>query len=876
MESSWENEGESQERISQGDGRVTSERWQTIKEILDTSLDLSPEQRPNFLKRRCGDDRALREDVERLLAMEEKAENLMERPAISLRPQDPNPLQIPDESRTADANLGRRIGPYKIEGLLGRGGMGAVYLAVREDDYEKRVALKIVPGGPYSAELSRRFRHERQILARLEHPQIARLLDGGTTDDGLPYLVMEYIEGEPIDRYCHTRRLPTRERLELFRRILEPVRFAHQNLVVHRDLKPSNIVVTPDGVPKLVDFGIAKLLEPASASQVLTHDKAPMTLKYASPEQLRGEPITTASDIYSLGVVLYQLLTGRLPCHLDLAPTPQIIRAVCEEEPQKPSTAIRHAAEVEGAGGRIVQLTPESVSRSRRTDPRRLRRRLTGDLDAITLMALRKEPRRRYGFVEQLSEDLRRHLVGLPVRARKRTLPYRVGKFARRNKLAVAVLLLMLGSWVTTLVQWQKAVREQRRSERVSTFLKDLFRASDPDRTAAEILPASEILDRGRELIGETLEGEPELFATLTATMGRVYLKLGRYEDARLLLERSLEVRRAVLGEEDPLVARSRQYLASLYRKTGDLPATEKLLREALEVERRLLPPDDPELVIRFNNLAVLLYEKGDYAAAEELFREVLATRRKLHGEDHPDVVRTLNNLAALFEIRGQYEDAESHYRRGLAIRLELHGPEHWEVARSLYNLAVVLSSREKYVEAEELLRRSLRIRTDLYGRDHPDVALSLSGLAQVLSVRGGWQEAEQRFQEALAIQRARLGEEHPQTARTKRNLALHRLRRGVPAAAESLIREALASLRAKRPEGHWEIADAESVLGACLVAMGRFEDAEPLLIGGYEGLARIRGVQAVPTRKARLRLVELYTAWGRPEEVERHRPTRE
>jgi len=437
-----------------------------------------------------------------------------------------------------DPNVGRRIGPYRVERLLARGGMGMVYVAVREDDYEQQVALKLIHPDRLSVRGLDRFYKERQILARLQHPNVARLLDGGTCDRLLPYLVMEYVEGEPIDRYCERHRLGPRQRLELFCTVCEAVQFAHRNLVVHRDLKPSNVLVTSAGVVKLLDFGIAKLLnDELYASESTVPGEEPMTPIYASPEQIVGQMITTASDVYSLGVLLCKLLTGHLPYDLRDYGAAQMVEAVCRMEPRNPSSLVRGKAE---------------------------RRRLAGDVDAVVLKALRKDPGERYASASELAEGVRRHLAHLPVRASAGSWSYRARKLVRRYKLGVALvltlLLTILGFSVATTVLWRRAVEQKRqvvaqkelaersllRAEQVSTFLRELFRTADPNVAQGEPPSVREILDRSRpRLLAGELENEPEVRADLLDTLGSVYDDLGFFDDARALKEEALRVRRA-------------------------------------------------------------------------------------------------------------------------------------------------------------------------------------------------------------------------------------------------------------------------------------------------------------------------------------------
>ena len=806
---------------------MTPERWQRIDELLSQAREHPAGDRSAFLAEACRGEPALRREVEALLAFDQHPA-FLDQPAFSVHADDPD--------------LERRIGPYLILRLLGRGGMGAVYLAARQDDYRRQVALKLVKRGMDSDEIVRRFENERQILADLDHPHVARLLDGGTTADGRPYFVMEYVDGEPIDRYCDRRKLSTRERLRLFRQVCSAVHLSHQNLVVHRDLKPGNILVTRDGgVPKLLDFGIAKLLEPELAARTLATmpGHRPMTLRYASPEQARGDLVTTASDTYSLGVLLYRLLTGHHPTDLedlDSHSTQEILRRICEHEPRKPSTAVRSHKKIHDGEETVVDLTPESVSRTRDGDPRKLRRRLAGDLDAIVLKALRKEPKARYGSVEQFSEDVRRHLDGLPVTARKGTFTYRAGKFVRRNRWGLAVLFLILGFSAATTALWQQArrereqaVQERQRADQAFRFLVDLFETSDPNQAQGKVLTAREILGRGKRELAEVLKEDPRLWTELVDALGKIYRKLGLYDEAREVME------------------------------------------ESLRHLRQDVPGDDPEVAKRIANLAVLRYDGGDYEAAERLFREAHEMLLRL-GQEDAENVNYVNNLATILAHHGELAEAEELYRWGLAIREAADGPEHPRVATSLRSLGNVLYLGGDFEAAEPLLRRALEIRRQAYGPRDTRVAAVLDKLGSVLAALGGEEEAEALFNEALAIRRERLGEDHVDLARTRKNLAALLLARGDLAAGEELLDRALATLRRIKPEDDWEIADAESLLGAYLLRRGRYEEAEPYLIESYPTIKKIRGEHTIYSRIALKRILELYEAWGKPEKLATYR----
>jgi len=744
----------------------------------------------------------------------------------------------------------RRVGPYLLMRELGHGGMGTVYLAVRADEhFHKRVAVKIVRGGGGSEAVVRYFKRERQILAGLDHPNIAKLLDGGTTDDGLPYFVMEYVEGQRIDAYCDERRLATVERLRLFQVVCAAVQYAHRNLIVHRDLKPGNIIVTPDGVPKLLDFGIATLLDSAAASAAApTATALALTPEYASPEQARGEPITTASDVYSLGVILYELLTGQRPYRLKTRQPLEVLRAVCDQEPEKPSTAVGRMRVQAARGTETDAATPDTavaVSATREGTPARLERKLRGDVDNILMMALRKEPPRRYTSVEAFSEDIRRYLEGLPVHARKATPAYRAGKFVRRHTAGVAaaaaVGVLLVGFTVAMAVQSARvarerdlaekertvaqqeratAQRERETAQRISAFLVDLFRISDPSQARGQTITAREILDRGTAKIRTELQDQPQVRATLMDTMGDVLASLGLYDRAIPLLEEALQARKAALGADHLDVAASLSHLATLRLDTGDYVGAETLHREALAIRRKRLGNEHPDVAASLDSLAGAVHEKGDYAAAEGFYREALVMRRKLLGNDHPDVARTLNNLSTVLFGNGDYAGAESLQREALALKRKLLGNEHPHVANGLNNLAALLRAKGDYAGAEALHREVVALQRKLVGDEHPRMAMSLASYADTL-------------------------------CRDKK-----------PAEAEPLAREALAIFRKALPKGHPYIAETESVLGGCLALSGRYPEAEALLLRSYPVLT-VKGT--FEGREALERIVRLYEGWGKP-----------
>ena len=860
---------------------MTPERWQRINELFEQEAGLDPAGRTARLEAASGGDPELRGEVERLLAADLQAGSFLE-----------NLVRWTPEERPAGGDLpaDRRIGPYRIEREIGHGGMGTVYLAERADGvFEKEVAVKVVRRGFDTADALRRFELEQRILARLEHPGIARLYDAGTTEEGLPYVVMEHVEGLPIHRWCEEHRLAVAERLKLFLEVCAAVHYAHQNLIAHRDIKPSNILVDAAGRPRLLDFGIAKLLSPEGEEAVdLTRAVRPMTPGYASPEQIRGEPVTTASDVYSLGVLLYELLAGRQPFVLAGLSPREIERIVGEETPQPPSRA---AVSPELPAGR-----PEGAER--------LRRLLAGDLDRIILKAMHKEPGRRYATVDQLADDIRRHLAGLPVLARGDSFWYRTGKLVRRHKLAAALVLVVVAAGLGTAVlaveraraldrataALVRADREAAKAREATDLLVELFKISDPRVTAGETVTAREVLRQGTRRVEAEVAQQPEIAGELLGTIGRVYLNLelpheavpilqralaasrraygprhpdvatalddlaralrdeGKYAAAEPLARHALALRRDLLGDSHPDVATSLGNLGTLLSRSGQLPAAEAALTEALAL-RRLLPPD-ARLGDSLTDLAFLYQEQAEYRRAAVLFREALAVYRRQLGPEHPTAATAVNNLAMALYRQGDAA-AEPLLREALRLHRRGLGEDHPAVAATLENLAGMLAERGDFAAAEPLAREALALHRKELGDRHPKVGGGINTLAVLLHSRGDLAGAEELFREALALRREILPPEHPETAASLVGLGAVLADRGEVRQAEPLLREALAMRRHVLPPGHWRIAAAESELGGCLARQRRWQEARPLLVGSYSRLREALGAEHRQTRRA-------------------------
>jgi serine/threonine-protein kinase len=853
-------------------------RMRRVDAVLDAVLTSEPTHWPALLDEKCSGDPELRREVEALLARLDTASRFLESPPGAIAAALIAEQRESDNLLAADTYTGRRIGAYRIDRELGRGGMSRVFLAERADgEFEQRVALKLLrPGLDSDLDLAR-LRAERQILASLNHPNIARLFDGGVTDEGLPYLVMEYIDGQPLDRYSEERRLSVRERLELFRAVAEATEYAHRNLVVHRDLKPSNILVTTDGTVKLLDFGLAKLMQSGAPAATPTTRAGHgwMTPEYAAPEQIRGTGVNTVTDVYQLGAVLYELLSGRLPFahHGTLF---ELQNAVLQEEPALPSVAVLRARDGVGAAGQPnevqTQANPDDIARTRS-------RALRGDLDAIVMKALHKEPDRRYASAAALREDIDRHLSGRAVLARPDSAGYRLRKFVRRHRGGVAVAAALVIGVVVAATRERRlrgvAETEARTAGAVEQYLTATFGAADPflpQDSSAGRSTARDLLDRGVARLDTALAGQPAVRARLRTALGKVYVNLGLYDQAASQLQVALTEQRAITGDRHLATATNLDELGELRSHQGRLEEADSLLAAALELRRTLLGSRDSTTVATMERLANVRRQREDHAAAEALAREALSVRQALHGEtalptaasehlladvlsgrgadkeaaalfraalatrerlagrNHPLVALTLFNLALSERRLGNVAVAESLYRRTLDIEKRALGENHPQVSATLNGLADLLQkATNRSAEAESLLRQSLAINRRIYGERHPEVSTNLGNLAVVVRDRGDYDEAEKLLGEALAIDEALLGPEHSYVGYDLNELAVVLRLRGKPDSAVSILRRVLALTTRAVGEGHRNTIAVKVNMGRALRESGRHEEAAAL-----------------------------------------------
>ncbi|MGQ0648442.1 MAG: protein kinase domain-containing protein [Gemmatimonadaceae bacterium] len=821
-----------------------AEEWRYANRLFAAGLELPRDARDAMFARECANNEQLKERVLALVA----AHDALGADATGSR----DFLGRLDVERAVGLlNTGRAVGPYRIVRELGRGGMGAVYLAERTDgQFEQLVALKVIKRGMDTEEIHRRFRAERQILARLNHPHIARLLDGGLTEQGQPWFAMEYVQGEPITTHCDTQRLGLAERLRIFRQVCDAVRFAHATLVVHRDLKPSNVLVVPDvgpgvGTAKLLDFGIAKVLRAPSdgedGARAPPHpttqlDARLLTPDYAAPEQVRGEPVTTATDVYALGALLYELLTGRRAHRFARYTAAEMERVVCEVEPEPPSAAVLRPADPHDAGA--PGDTADAPSSARGATPERLRRALAGDLDTIVLASLHKDPRRRYATVDALLDDLDRFAAGLPVRVRPDSVGYRVKKFVLRHRIgvaaAVAVSLSVVGGATAAIWQARAAAREASRATSEATraiaaknFLSGIFTEADPGRALGDTLTAHDLLDRARVRLDRDFASQPDVRLDLLLTLGVIYRRNQRLPVADSLARAALALAESTYGPASVAAANALQTLGATRLVAGELQSADSLATLAVAILRQQRGADSV-LAGSLDVRGSIKNRLGHFAAAESSYREAiaLAARARL---DSAQLGSFWQNLNVTLGDAGRREAADTALRQALAIQQRVLPPEHPSLLLSLGSLASRLQTRwemdSAIALAEDVLRRQQRV----YPRGHERVATAMNNLAFYRMQRGDHSSAQAGFRDAHEMILRLHGPKHLTTLILLNNVGRALVLGGKPAEAEGIFPRVLAGLRSVAPN-HPYTGQALLWLGRALEAQGRLAAARNAL----------------------------------------------
>lgn len=874
-------------------------RWERVQALFHDTADLPKSEQQAFLDAACDYDKGLLADVLALLREDAQGSSLLDRGAghiaHTVLGETSHPIRITEE-----------LGPYRIQKVLGEGGMGVVYLAERED-LGSLVAIKVLRDAWLSPARCERFASEKRMLAQLNHPSIARLYDADTLSDGTPCFVMEYVEGVALTQYCIQHRCSIEQRLQLFVAVCEAVEYAHQHAVIHRDLKPSNILVKNDGSVRLLDFGIAKQLNSLDAAEGRTiTGMRLMTPGYAAPEQFRGEQVGVHTDIYSLGVILYQLLAVQLPFDLTNVTDAEAEAIIVGQQPLKPS-AVR---KLKSAAKKDESVPDVSTA-------------AWDELDILCLTAMHKDPQRRYRSVEAFVRDIKHYLNNEPLEARPDSLSYRISKFVARNRSSVmtaaVVLLAIVGVIVFFTLRLAKArdvaLAEAARTERIQHFMTNLFEGGDEAAGPSDSLRVVTLLDRGVQQ-AESLNKDPKVQAEFYQNLGSTYQKLGELDRADSLLRQALERRKSLFGDNSPEVAESLVALGLLRSSQARLDEAEQLVREGLQIAKRALPSNDPAVAKATAALGKVLEDRGDYKrsieqldeavrlqskagaatpdlaaslselanshfyaghynVSESLNKRVLEMHRQLYGERHPLVADTLINLGAIKYDLGYYAEADRLDREALDITEKWYGKDHPETASALTILGRALVAQHRNDEAADMLQQALTIQEHVYGKVHPRVASALNEIGKVAQQQGKLRDAEADFQRMADIYHSVYGDHHYLIGIALSNLGSVYLEENQYLRAEQIFREVIKRLTEALSADHVNTGIARIKLGRTLLRQHRYKEAEPESLAGYEILVKQTNPSVTWLKNARTDLAEEYAALKQPEEAAKHRAER-
>ncbi len=855
---------------------MDNEKISQIKLLFEEARELNETERENFLNLRCGFDQELKNEILSLLASFEETKDFLE-----------EPFKIIDEKKNifVDPLIGKQVGNFIIEGEAGVGGMGIVYAGRRNDkEYEQKVAIKILKYGFTSAYHLKRFQIERQTLANLQHSNIARLLDGGRTFDGLPYLVMEFIDGKPVTKYCEEKELNSYKKLEIFRQICAAVQYAHQNLIIHRDIKPGNILVTSTGTPKLLDFGIAKLINAdldESNSNLTRTGTLHLTPEYASPEQIKGEKVNTASDIYSLGVLLYQLMTGLRPYKITNISPKEITKVVTGDNILRPSERVKQATKDSSSSDN------KSIEEDRRDYEHakissiKLSNYLKGDLDNIILKAMHKDPERRYVSVEQFSEDIRRHLAGLPVIARKDTMNYRASKFISRHKFGAAAtfiitLLLITGllgiSWQANIAasQRDKAQNEAEKVKKINSFLQQMLSSPDPTKKGKDVKVVYVLNEAVKKIDGD-LKTAPKIRASIRTTIGLTFENLGFYKKAITQLRKALATREKLYGEQNIETAKSIKNLALAFNYRGDYTKARNLYEKSISLYKKLGSTQIAAYAEALNDYGTLLMDLGKDNRALKNFKAALSIYQAVLGKQAQQVASAMNNMALIYDDEGKHSLAEKYYKEALKMDTKILGKNNYELVHMINNLGFVLFEKKKYAAAIDYFEKSYNIRKKILGTHHPDFALATYNLGCMYYYVKKNNKALQMIDSAIAIWRKTLSADHPLFGNAYYWKGKIYNSKNEPHTALTFLQHSL-KIRIKLEGGNkYLIARTKCEIGRSYMLEGKFKKAESIILKNFNIMNKQTGKNTIEIQEIEKTLVNLYSKWNKPAKAKKY-----
>lgn len=843
--------------------------WNDIKTIFFKAVEMDGKEREDYLTDRCKDP-MLKQEIDTLLSAHDKSNKFLENSIVPAEPAiDNNSLFI-----------GKTFGKYKIDRLIARGGMGLVYLGIRDDEVKQQAAVKIINPGVVSGTVIKRFQTERQTLANLNHPNISRLLDGGITEDGIQFLVMEYIDGIPIDEYCDNNKLNVKDRLSLFLKVAAVVQYAHQNLVVHKDLKPNNILITQDGEPKLLDFGIAKILSPENnpLETVTQRGMWNLTPEFASPEQINGAPITTSSDVYSLGIILYRLLTGHSPYKIKSVFHSDISKIITYSEPTKPSEIIFKTI-VNKFEENNSEINPDTISRTREGSIDKLHKKLVGDLDNIISMAIRKEPERRYSSVDNLTDDIKRYLNDRPVNAHSDSLIYRSRKFIKRNKTAVipAAIIFSLINLGLAGVLWQGhlagierdiAKLEADKSNRIKSFLLEMISSPDPLKEGSEV-KVIDVIQKASAKLQSELINHPQIEAEIRTMLGNTYQNLGIYDSAETELTKALDLNKKIYGDQSKETAMSLKNIGLIYHYKGDYEKAEDYYKKSLEKLKSIETNPSFERALVLDAYGTLMTDQGEYERAEKITEDALQIAEAIKGPEDPDVAQIKNNLATSYNYLGKLDLADSLYEESLRVFRKIYGNFHIRVSSSLNNLAFINIFKKEHKQALPLLEEALNIKIVVLGNDHPDLINAYSNVGSTYFNIDDYDNAEKYMKASIDVGLKNYSENNV-------NLSRPYMWYGRVLIVNKKINEGLNYLKEafdirKREFGIKNnlTLTAQSLYGKSLLNAGKLIEAEKYLVESYNGLSEIIGNEKESTQNTLLSIVELYKELRKKDKAE-------